>query len=79
MKSLDRIFGCQCIFAVNVLTVYQISFYRICLWVQYSMYFNFRLLLCECYILGTSGSVRILAPPKFTLRQDTSGRVTVGK
>lgn len=28
---------------------------------------------------GTSGSVRILAPPKFTLRQDMSGKVTVRK
>ncbi|KAL9950337.1 hypothetical protein ACROYT_G042824 [Oculina patagonica] len=26
--------------------------------------------------IGNSGSVRILAPPKFTLRQDVSGRVT---
>ena len=28
---------------------------------------------------GTNNSVRILAPPKFTLRQDTSGKVTVNR
>ena len=76
-ESLDRIF--ECIIGADVLTVCQISFYRFCLWLQYSMYFTFFLFFWKCLILGTSGSVRILAPPKFMLRQDTSGRVTVRK
>lgn len=76
-ESLDRIF--ECIIGADVLTVCQISFYRFCLWLQYSMYFTFFLFFWQCLFQGTSGSVRILAPPKFMLRQDTSGRVTVRK